>query len=495
MKIRISRNVRLGWIFSIFAALTVVLLFIFSPLVHAQGASAFEEEEEQLETIRQVFTFIKDNYVDEVDPQVLIEGALKGMFESLEDPYSAYLDVTDMRSLTDTTSGKFGGVGLYINKIAPTDAQPELQEWVEIVSPIEGTPAFRAGLRPRDYIVEIEGETTIDLSIEEVVNKLRGDVGTSVEVTILRNLKSRFQVNLRRAIIQIPTVRYGGIQDKTGYVRIIQFTPLTAEKVADALQDLKSQGYQDMIIDLRTNPGGLLTSAIETADLFLDDGLIVGTAGRSKGENQTYYAKRGMSLSKDAQIVVMINEGTASAAEILAGALKDSDRAALVGETSFGKGSVQQVRGLGEGGFRLTMAKYYTPSRVFIDKIGVVPDIVVEEAELSEEENQTLILVQEEQRIEAFLDRVDNTPTEAQLRSFITGLRSEGLVANERVLRRLITVELETRLNSISAFDLEYDLVLQEAVRIIRGNRTQSIIENREAISPDIDNLNAFQLR
>ena len=488
---KLSENNQFYWVFAVIAVLALVTIFFFSPIVYAQEATDFEDER-LLRTFRQVFNFIQQNYVEEVDSSVLIDGALEGMFDSLEDPYSAYLDETDMRSLTDTTSGEFGGVGLYINKLRPNDQQPELQEWVEIVSPIEGTPAFRAGLRPRDLIVEIEDESTVDMSIDVVVSKLRGEPNTKVKVTILRNQKSRLTVNLNRAIIEIPTVRHSGIQNDIGYVRIIQFTPRTAAKVEEALRDLISQGYQDMIIDLRTNPGGLLTSAIETADLFFDDGLVVGTAGRAESENQTYHAQQGISLDRNAQLVVLINEGTASAAEILAGALKDRNRAVLIGETSFGKGSVQQVRGLGEGGFRLTMAKYYTPDRLFIDEVGISPDIFISEVDISDEEDQALITIQEEERIETFLDRSNNRLSESQIRSFINTLESEGFAVNERLLRRLITLELEARLNESSVFDLDYDLVLQEAVNVLLENRTQAIIDNREPAAPVSNALDGF---
>ena len=488
---KVSRNIRVYWVFSVIVSLVVVLLLFFTPLVYAQGANDFEDER-LLRTFQQVFNFIRQNYVEEVDAGVLIEGAMKGMFESLDDPYSAYLDMDDMRSLTDTTSGEFGGVGLYINKVRPSDDQPELSEWVEIVSPIQGTPAFRAGLRPRDLIVEITGESTIDMSIDEVVGKLRGKPGTPIEVTILRNMKTRFIVMLDRAIIEIPTIRYGGIQDDIGYVRVIQFTPRTAEKAKESLEDLKSQGYRNMIIDLRTNPGGLLTAAIDTADLFFDDGLVVGTAGRTEVENRIYYAQQGVAVHRDAQVVVLINEGTASAAEILAGALKDRGKAVLVGTTSFGKGSVQQVRSIGEGGFRLTMAKYYTPNKTFINKIGIVPDVVIDESDISEEEDQALIVIQSEQRIQNFLGKVGTQPQEFHIRDFIADLRAEGLAINERLLRRLITVEVEALLNNISVFDLDYDLVLQEAVSILREGRAQAIIEDREPTVPVSSTLHSF---
>jgi carboxyl-terminal processing protease len=471
-------NSRWYWIVSAGLGLLVTAFFFISPALNAQEINSFQEER-LIRTFRQVFDFIQDNYVDEVDPEVLIEGALKGMFESLEDPYSAYLDTEDMRSLTDTTSGEFGGVGLYINKVLPDEERPEIQEWVEVVSPIEGTPAFRAGMRPRDLIVEIEGDSTVELSIDEVVDRLRGEPGSDVVITVLRG-ERRFPVTLTRAIIQIPVVRYGGIRDEIGYIRIIQFTPLTAEKTEEAILDLEEQGYRDLIIDLRTNPGGLLAAAIDTADLFFDDGLVVGTAGRVASENQVFYARQGRVVEDSARVVVIINEGTASAAEILAGALKDRDRAVLVGETSFGKGTVQQVRSLGNGGFRLTMARYYTPDEIFIDKAGIEPDVVVEEPEVPEDETEALLTIQSENRIEEFLDASGINVTRTQINGFINRLRAEGFAVNERLLTRLINLELQARRNENPVYDLEYDLVLQEAIDILVEDRVQALIEERE---------------
>ncbi len=474
---------RLYWFVSAAASLMIVASLFVSPALTAQDMSSFEEER-LLRTFRQVFDFIRNNYVEEIDAEVLIEGAMKGMFESLDDPYSAYLDIDDMRSLTDTTSGSFGGVGLYINKVQPDEDRPELQEWVEVVSPIEGTPAFRAGLRPRDLIVEIEGDSTVEMSIDEVVSRLRGEPGSQVEVTILRGESRRFPVTLTRANIEIPVVRYSGISEGIGYIRIIQFTPRTAANVEQAVLDLQEQGYSNLILDLRTNPGGLLTAAIDTADLFFDDGLVVGTAGRVASENQAFFARQGRVVDEAAEIVVIINEGTASAAEILAGALRDRDRAVLVGETTFGKGSVQQVRSLGSGGFRLTMSRYYTPDEVFIDKVGIEPDVVIEEPEVPEEESQALITIQNEGRIEAFLDGNGDQASAAQIRAFIAGLRREGFAINERLLTRLINLEMQARLNENPVYDLEYDLVLQRALEILENRQTRAIIDGRPAQEP-----------
>ncbi len=475
-----STSARMYWAVSGILSLVFLGSLFFVPALQAQEIRSFGEER-LLRTFREVYEFVHKNYVDEIDSDVLIEGAMKGMFRSLEDPHSGYLDIEDMRSLTDTTSGEFGGVGLYINKVRLDEDRPELDEWVEVVSPIDGTPASRAGLRSRDLIVAIEGESTAELSIYEVVKRLRGKPDSEVELTILRNMRNRFDVTLTRAIIEIPTVRYAGLQDDVGFLRIIQFTPRTAEQVEQGLRELTSEGYKNLILDLRTNPGGLLTAAIDTADLFFDNGLVVGTWGRIPDKNQAYYARKGIAIDGDAQIVVLINEGTASAAEILAGALKDRNRAVLVGVTSYGKGSVQQVRSLGDGGFRLTIAKYYTPSEEFIDKIGIEPDVVMDEPELSEEENDALIEIQEQKRIKAFLDRHGNDPGRTRINTFINSLRTEGYAVNEHILRRLLRLEIETRTTTVrSIYDLEYDLVLKEALRILKDGEVQVLLDNRE---------------
>ncbi|HKK49435.1 MAG TPA: S41 family peptidase [Alkalispirochaeta sp.] len=459
---RTSRPILWGGITAVAAIFFLALALV--PEVTAQGSQGnAEASDEALGLFEQVYEFIQRSYVDEVDPDTLIEGALEGMFEALDDPHSAYLDMEEMRGLTDTTSGEFGGVGMYISKPARTNGRAQ---YIEIVSPIEDTPAFRAGLRAGDRIIAVEGESTADMSVDDVVERLRGEPGTEVAVTILRGEELEFPVALERAVIQVPTVKSAMIDDTTAFLRIIQFTPYTDARVQETIDEFQAAGYQSLIIDLRSNPGGLLSGVVDVAHSFFDGGLVVETRGRVARENERYTARSGKEVDDDIEIVVLIDGGSASAAEILAAALKDRDRATLIGRTSYGKGSVQQVRRIGEAGFRLTMARYYTPAGTNIDQVGVEPDIVVEAEELSDAEQEAIIEIQEDRRIPEFVERVGE-PSDRELNEFISGLEDEEFEVNERYLRRLVRVEVNRTLNRDEVYDLEYDRILQRAMEFL----------------------------
>ncbi|MFW5643663.1 MAG: S41 family peptidase [Alkalispirochaeta sp.] len=449
------------WIGVSIALLAMLLTLTVVPTTLAQGSQGGSEQ--ALGLFEQVFRFIEQNYVDEVDPDVLIEGALEGMFEALDDPHSAYLDLEEMRGLTDTTSGEFGGVGMYISKRPAEDGG---DGYVEIVSPIEDTPAFRAGLRAGDRIKAVEGESTSELSVDEVVDRLRGEPETAVEITILRGDDLEFDVSLERAVIRVPTVKWAMIDDEIGFLRIIQFTPYTEDRVREAIEEFRDAGYRSLIIDLRTNPGGLLDAVVDVADLFFDGGMVVETKGRVDSENRRYTARPGQVVDDRKEIVVLIDGGSASASEIFAGAIKDRDRGTLIGETTYGKGSVQQVRAIGSAGFRLTMARYYTPAGTDIDQVGIEPDIVVEEAELTDEEQASYARILDERLIESFVEETGE-PTEREIAAFIAELREDEIVLNDRWLYRLIRIEVNRRLNRTEVYDLEYDTVLQRAVEFL----------------------------
>lgn len=433
------------------------------PSTDAQGNSSAETDQ-SFALFEQVYRFVLRNYVDEVDASALIEGALQGMFEALEDPHSAYLDAEQMRGLTDTTSGEFGGVGMYISKPVEDTGRGT---WIEVVSPIEDTPAYRAGLRAGDRITAVEGTSTEDLPVDAVVDLLRGRPGTEVNITILRGADLEFPVALERAIIQVPTVKWQMIDEDIAFLRIIQFTPYTDERIAEAIADFDAAGYQSLIIDLRSNPGGLLSGVVDVASLFFDGGLVVETRGRIPSENQEFNARSGQRISDDIEVVVLIDDGSASAAEILAAALKDRDRATLIGQTTYGKGSVQQVRRIGSAGFRLTMSRYYTPSGADIDQVGVDPDIEAAEPELTEGEQESYRLLREQSRIRSFVEAT-REPSPAEISAFIADLRSEGIELSDRYLRRLIRIEVNRVLNRSEVFDLDFDVVLQRAVEYLR---------------------------
>lgn len=316
---------------------------------------------------------IRRNYVDaeKTEYRELIYGALRGMLQSL-DSHSAFLDPEMFSDMKDDTSGHFGGLGIVISM---------RNNILTIVAPMEGTPGSRAGLLSGDHIVEIDGESTEGLSLQEAVRKLRGPPDTDVTIKIVRPRTSEIQEHtITRAIVAIESVKDAQFKsDGIGYVRITQFNNPTSGDLQKALRDLKEEGeLEALILDLRNNPGGLLNSAIDVAQQFLRRGdLVVFTQGRDGRRGQRYTARERNPLM-DIPMVVLINEGSASASEIVAGALQDHNRAILIGEKTFGKGSVQSVLPLGDGSaLRITTAQYYTPSERVIDGRGIEPDIVV----------------------------------------------------------------------------------------------------------------------
>ncbi len=459
---------RIVWI-----SITAVVFFSFAALglapARLDAQTNYDQSKDYLDLFEQIFRFVERYYVDEVPPETLYEGALKGLFDSLDDPYSYYLTASDMEDLSDTTTGKFGGVGLYISKAAPgTQENVPNSQYVNVVSPIEDTPAYRAGIHAGDYITQIDGEPVDELNSDEVVDRLRGEPGSDVVVKILRGKDIRFDVTITRAIIEVPTVKYDMMPDNLGYIRIIQFTPYTDDRVKEALESFKRDRFRGLIIDVRGNPGGLLTSVVSTADFFLSGGTIVSTRSRIPSENEVFTARRAIQVNSSLPIVVLIDNGSASASEILAGALKDTERATLVGTTTFGKGSVQQVHPVGAGGFKLTMSRYYTPGGNNIDKIGIEPHITIEEDEFSEEEQQAYRTLLEENRISLFVG-ANPDPSEAEIDAFIADLNAEGLVLEDRILRRLIRQEIHRKMDFPPVYDLDYDIALRKAVEVIES--------------------------
>ncbi len=473
MKIQIFKRPFVWVLLSVCFALFVITV----PLSHAQGRPRSEnekaqEEQRYLEVMNSVYNFVLDNYVEEVDARILYEGALKGMLDAIGDPYTVYMDAAEVRSLTDTTDGNFGGVGLSITKLVETSA--EKPAYVEVVSPIEDTPGWRAGIQAGDMIVKIDDTMTESITMDEVLNILRGEVGSPVEVTILRG-QTEFTVTLIRALIEVPTVKYGMITEdgkNVGYVRIIQFTPQTPERVQEALDSFEDKNYDSLIIDLRNNPGGLIDSVADVADKFIDSGVIVSTKSRLMFENTVFRAnERNTTMGEGIPIVVLINKGSASASEILAGALKDYHLAYLVGERTFGKGSVQQVRPLpNDDGLKITMARYYTPSDTNIDGIGIPPDVEVLYPELSEEEGLLYVELLTSDIIDNYVK--DNPgATEAEITSYATEL-SKDYDLDKSVLRRLIRMKAYPD----ALYDLDFDIQLIEALEILDNPNFDNLV-------------------
>lgn len=459
--------------------LGALLVIVFTPAAFGQstGQSPAAQDQAMFGTLQNVYRFILNNYVDQVDPMVLYDGALKGMFEALKDPHTAFLDVGEMRSLNDTTTGQFGGLGMYIDKQRDAEGSLVPNGFVEVVAPIEETPAWRAGMLPGDLIAEIDGVSTTDVSIDEALAKLRGNPGTPVKLRVFRGKSIDLNVPLVREIIEIPTVKYGMI-GTVAYLRLIQFTPKSTERVHEALVALKKQNYSALIIDLRNNPGGVLDGAVEIGDLFFSDGTIVSTRGRIESENEVFEAKPGQDVDANVPMIVLMNGGSASASEILGGALKDRSRALFIGEKSYGKGSVQTVRSLGDRGFRLTIARYYTPANISIDKVGISPDIEVTEPPLTRDEELAFIHLREKALITNFV-QANKTPSAAQIQAFVRSLPGQGIQLPELLVKRLVQREIERQNNVSPVYDLEYDTVLQKALEVIKSGKVAELIKAR----------------
>ncbi len=349
----------------------VVILFFLISLFVFNTAFPKEKKEEiykSLKLFSQVFKLIEENYVSDVDPKELIYGAIQGMLQSL-DPYSCLLKPDEYKELEIETKGSFTGIGIEIT----------IKDGIlTVVAPIEDTPAWKAGIQPGDKILKIDGKSTKGMSIFEAVKLLRGPKGTKVTITILRNEKDVKEITLTRDVIPIKSVKYKLLEPGYAYIRITSFQEKTPTELAKALKKLeKETKLKGLIIDLRNNPGGLLSSAIEVADEFLDNGTIVSIKGKTNEDQMIFKAKPNPPSAKHSYpIAILINHGTASASEIVTGALKDNKRAIVLGEKSFGKGRVQTVIPLeNDYAVKLTTAFYYTPDGVCIDKIGIKPDI------------------------------------------------------------------------------------------------------------------------
>jgi len=474
-----ERKTRLPFSLVWIASTTILCaFFVLASVPRADAQSAEDDAGRYSSIIQNVFDFIQRHYVEEVDAKTLYDGAMKGMFDSLKDPYSVFLTDAEMSDLNDTTQGSFGGVGLYITKPVEAQADGKLP-YVEVAAPIEDTPGWRAGISPGDLIVKIDDESTDALTMDEVLSRLRGVPGTPVTILIRRGEKMEFPVTLTRAIIEVPTVKHAMIGQDIGYLRIITFTPMTAERVAEALKEFESRGYRYLIVDFRNNYGGLLQSAIGVSDFFLNDGVIVSTKSRISSENTVVTAKRGTLVPDSTPIVVLINRGSASASEIVAGALKDRGRAYLVGEKSFGKGSVQQVYPIDESGFKITTARYYTPSDVNIDKIGIPPDLAIQFPELTDAEAEALNKLIAAGTIAAFV-QAEPQASAARIATFVRGLSAEyGL--NDLLLSRLVRDE-RNRTTIAPVFDLEYDIQLKAAVDLLREGRYPKLIATTKTL-------------
>jgi len=368
------------------------------PLSTAQAQPAVTSETTQpeplpLEILKEftdAFASIKTDYVEKVDDKTILKNAIKGMMSGL-DPHSSYLDEKSFNHLKEGTTGEFGGLGIEVGME---------DDLIKVISPIDDTPAQRAGIMPGDLIFRIDGKSVKDMELNESVKMMRGKPGTEIKLSIIREGENKpLEITLKRAVIKVKSVKFRLLEEDLGYLRISSFQSRTASQLKKAIKSLvkenKKQALKGLILDLRNNPGGVLNGSVDVSDIFLDKGLIVYTQGRIKDSELRFSASRGDALN-GAPIVVLVNGGSASASEIVAGALQDHKRAIIMGSNTFGKGSVQTIKPLTKStAIKLTTARYYTPSGRSIQAEGIVPDITLANVSLEKKESNSFSQVKE----------------------------------------------------------------------------------------------------
>ena len=353
--------------FLLLPVLVILILLIGHKAVFATDNETYKN----LKLFNEVLNMVEKNYVEEVDPKVVIHGAIKGMIKSL-DPHSDFMTAEQYSDFKIGTKGAFGGLGIVITM---------RDNMITVIAPIEDTPASIAGVKAGDRIIKIDGETTKDFTIMDAVHRLRGKKGTQVTITIVRESEDApIDFDIVRDIIEIKSVKHRTYYENIGYIRILTFQETTADELDKALKEINTKDIplKGLVLDLRNNPGGLLGQSVKVSDMFLKSGVIVSSKGRAKNSEHIYTA-RDDGDEPECPVIILINSGTASAAEIVAGALHDNNKAILLGNKSFGKGSVQTIVPMKDGSaLKLTIAKYYTPAGESVQARGIVPDIVVE---------------------------------------------------------------------------------------------------------------------
>ena len=443
---------------SVICSIIFTLCFLLTVNLFAEEEKSKRNAYNKLKVFSEILSLIESNYVDPTQNDSMIEGAIIGMVKSL-DPHTSYMSPVSYKEMQEETTGKFGGLGIEIS----------IRDGVlTVVSPIEDTPAFLVGIKPGDKIIKIEDESTLDMTLPDAVSRLRGDTGTPITITVYRkSFKAPKEFTIVRDIIKVRSVVNKMYEKDIGYIKIRNFSKNTSSDLDTALADLKKKGITKLILDVRNNPGGLLNQAVEVTDRFLNkENLIVYTKGRSNEQNMRFTSHdkvAGVSYP----MIILVNGGSASASEIVAGALQDLNRAIILGTTTFGKGSVQTIIPLSDGSaLRLTTARYYTPSGRVIQENGIKPDILVEMKPLSKNKKKEDKVVESEEKI-----RLRRFLREKDLKKHLKGKSSiEGIDANNPdKLNRDSSKKLdEERIKSLKD-DLRKDNQLEQAVALLSG--------------------------
>ena len=428
---------------------------------------------EKLKTFSEILSLLEANYVEKVDTNQLIDGAIRGMLKTL-DPHTSYLPPEAFTQMKVETSGRFGGLGIEIT----------IKKGIlTVVTPIEDTPAFKAGVKSGDRIIKIEDESTLDMTLSDAVERLRGKIGTEVNITIFREgMEEPLKVTLERANIQVKSVKSKIFEGSIGYVRIRSFTKTTSRDLDKVLDEFRRKQVKKLVLDLRNNPGGLLNQAVEVSDRFLKpENLIVYTQGRTEEQNMRFTTHDRVQRVAY-PMIILVNGGSASASEIVAGALQDSSRAIILGTQTFGKGSVQTIIPLSDGSaLRLTTARYYTPSGRVIQENGIIPDITVEVPVVSKKTQEESAKNNEEVNKEK--TKMRRFLREKDLRQHLKGKKSFG--EEESKVEDEKKSEEELKKDELMASlreDLEKDIQLKEAIDLLKGWSVMSKVFSADSV-------------
>ena len=455
-KSSITNKERIVWI----ALLIAVSAFSFFPGQKARALS--EKSEKELHLFHEILALIETNFVSSVDESVLVHGAINGLLKSLNDPHTRFMDENTFGEFQNETKGSFGGLGIEVSYSRGN---------LVIISPIDDTPAKRAGLQPQDIITEINGKKTSEMSMQDAIGMMRGDVGSSISLTISRKGSEKpIKVSLIREIIKMKFVKSAYLeQEKIGYLRLSQFmgTKNTINEIKEILTSFSDKGANGLIIDLRMNPGGLLGMSIELANLFLQDGMeIVSIRGREGKTIRSFKSDNQVPEFTRIPMVVLINKGSASASEIFSGAIQDHARGKILGEVSFGKGSVQEIYNLPYNtGLALTIQKYYTPKGVSIHGKGIKPDIKISSLKPDVDEKYFLGKMQRSGFLSSYV-KENPDYSEESFRKFFTSLNKAGYSIREPIAR--LVLKNSSRYTSQDIIDRDFDIQLSKAIELLK---------------------------
>ncbi len=455
------RKERIIWSSIIVILVTLLVLTFHRPFSKAEG----NDENIYFDLFQKTYYQLKNSYIEKKEPKDLMIAAIQGMIKSLDDPHTAFLIPTQKQDLEIETSGEYGGLGIEIgvrdNKLT-------------VISPMEDTPAERLGIKAGDRIVKIEGKPLENPDLNEVVKVLRGKPGTDVTITIERdNFNELLDFKITREVIKMKSVKYDIITN-IGYVRLTSFRKNAPEELKNALLELNKKKVKGLIMDLRNNPGGLLDVAVDVCDLFIKKGMIVSIKPRDDALmlnnllKKNFYATGQAIIDENEPIVVLVNHGSASASEIFAGAIKDHKRGVLIGNTTFGKGSVQSVINLDDGyGLRFTTAYYYTPAGTKIHKIGIDPDISIALPQPNQDEVKLIKRIFDEKLVENFVNKNKN-PSDSDMDMLMNELKTKNIILDKILIKRLVRQELYKNRKE-PLYDLDYDTQLKMALQIINA--------------------------